>query len=396
MGRIAVEGTPAFAWSYDSGTYRARRLIDEEIGEAATRLATISVPPRLDVHYISHFHEDHVKGLPTLANVFEVRRIVAPLLEPWERLAQLVTHPSPSYFAVSLAADPATVLSGLAGTVILVEPGGDPLVPPPEAPVETVDDLPGIAPEFGAGVHEKSGADATVKLLSGGRPIWILAPYVPAVLRDERPRFVTELAKLWQVSEDAVEKRLADPQEFTSLVGTRKQRTDIRQAYLAALRAAGLPSDQNWTSLLLYSGPYGSQRRWRSRWWHDLWDDSTLADLREGSPWGSHADWLHTGDACLGQSSIRDEVTAHYGSWLGSLGTLQAPHHGSGGNWSPDLRRWLGAGANVVVPGVPGFKGWPLPALSLQRDVAASGWSLVQVTDEPGSRFSDTWTLSTG
>jgi len=391
LGRIDV-GTRLFAWSYDSGTYGRKQVIDREVAEATTRLSTSAGSANINVHFISHFHEDHVKGLPTLGGSSQIGCIVAPLLDPWERLAQVINHPNPSDFALQLAADPGTVLSGLAGGVALVPPGGGPLAPPPVDPSPDDEQLP-ITPALSSGAGPVSSVDATFTLRAGSTPIWILAPFVPPQLNVGRPDFVAELARRWRVSSSQVEQDLADPAAFLKLVATRNKRTKLRDAYLAALRAAALPRDQNWTSLLLYSGPYGLRRRWRSRWPTPSGNPAP-GDPREGSPWGSNAGWLHTGDACLGDASMLQEVTTYYGSWLETLGTLQAPHHGSGGNWHSTLATRAGAGANIVVAGVPGYRGWPLPATQLQMDVAAAGSSLVQVTDDPGSRFSDTWTIS--
>ena len=347
----------------------------------------------INVHFISHFHEDHVKGLPTLGAASQIDCIVAPLVEPWERLVQVISHPSPSDFTLQLAADPGTVLTGIAGVVALVAPGGDPLAPPPVDPTPDDEQLP-ITPTFPNGAQTVSSRDATFTLRTGPTPIWILAPFVPPRVMTGRPAFVSELARRWGVSSSQVEQDLSDPSNFLALTRTRSKRTKLREAYLAALQSAGLPRDQNWTSLMLYSGPYGVRRRWRSRW-PAPYGGSSLSDPREGSPWGSHAGWLHTGDACLGVTSTMVEASTYYGSWLDALGTLQAPHHGSGGNWHEALARMAGVGANIVVAGVPGYRGWPLPAPQVQRDAAAAGCSLVQVTDDPGSRFSDTWTVST-
>lgn len=302
---------------------------------------------------MSHFHEDHVKGLPGLGRYFRVGCIVAPLLDPWERLAQVLGHPNPSNFTLRLAADPEAALSGLSGTVVLVRPGGEGLAPPPDdiLPASPPDDVvtddqrPPISPVIPGGVHTRSSVDATFTLSAASVPLWILAPFVPTPLTAGRPDFVAELARRWGVSSADVSQRLADPAEFLALVATRKDRAQLRGAYLAALRAAGLPRDQNWTSLMLYSGPFGMRQRWRSRWPTNPWCPACCTDPREGSPWGANAGWLHTGDACLGNASVLQEVSAYYGRWLDSLGTLQAPHHGSGGSWPSTLAARVAAGA---------------------------------------------------
>lgn len=392
VGRIET-GRRTFAWGFDCGTISAIAGFRPEIAESASRFG--SDPRRLDVMFVSHFDEDHVKGLPDLSRAFDIECVVAPLLPAWERLAQVVMHPDPSDFTLRLAADPASVLGEIAPAVVLVQPGGEGMDPPPEEPVQAEGDETVIRPIFQDGAHTSSSTSATFKVTSVGEPIWILAPYVPATLHPGRKHFLRHLRAKWRRrSYESVEMTLAEPSLFLAECDTQDKRRVLREAYEQALVAAGLQTNANWTSLVMYSGPYGPRSRWRARW--SGASQHRTAD-REASPWGRHPGWFHTGDACLGDAGVLSSTSGYYGSWLAQLGTVQAPHHGSGPSWTVELAQAAGTGGTVVVPGVPGGppgRKWDLPAHALQADVAAAGCTLVQVTGDEGSRFSDTWRIS--
>lgn len=104
---------------YDCGSTSKKR-IEHRVSELADR-NDIDV---IDYVFISHLHEDHVNGLPTLLEIFDVRRVVMSfmsegdrdLLLLWRKLPQLQSNATPaldSYdFVDKLIIDPAGTVEG--------------------------------------------------------------------------------------------------------------------------------------------------------------------------------------------------------------------------------------------------------------------------------------------
>ncbi len=79
-----------FWWVFDCGTHMKRHqpLLDAEINNLAAMIGTPSAGqrPRIDLVFISHFDKDHVNGLLTLLERFQVGRLVLPFIHLYERL----------------------------------------------------------------------------------------------------------------------------------------------------------------------------------------------------------------------------------------------------------------------------------------------------------------------
>ncbi|VVN40051.1 hypothetical protein PS634_05356 [Pseudomonas fluorescens] len=79
-----------FWWVFDCGTHMRRHLplLDAELNNLATMIGTPSggQRPRIDLVFISHFDKDHVNGLLTLLERFQVGRLVLPFIPLYERL----------------------------------------------------------------------------------------------------------------------------------------------------------------------------------------------------------------------------------------------------------------------------------------------------------------------
>ena len=72
---------------YDCGTITGTQQEQEKRIACAAQQTFGSTPPgeqKIVIHavFISHFHKDHIDGLPWLLKNFEIRRIYFPLINP--------------------------------------------------------------------------------------------------------------------------------------------------------------------------------------------------------------------------------------------------------------------------------------------------------------------------
>jgi hypothetical protein len=140
-------------------------------------------------------------------------------------------------------------------------------------------------------------------------------------------------------------------------------------------------SNLNVTSMCVYSGP------------GDLHD--TRGYRRLIPRYGEHClaccnvtgGWLGTGDAALKEKLRLDPFLKHYGSLLDRVATLTMPHHGSDGNFHPDLLD--GVNPTYCVTAAAKFKDWRHPGTSVVQSVASRGIPLLVATADDRSAIDE-------
>jgi hypothetical protein len=409
----AEHGASQVTWMYDCGTASSGKSLSAEFRLFQKRSAHHKPNAKLDLLFLSHFHEDHVGGIGRLIRgKLKISHIFAPLISPLERLLALAASddpidPSDLDFYLNLIADPIQTLLQVSGAVTLVIPGADGITPndiPAESP-EPDSDEAGFSRGTPAAASNSTVAncwDATSTISTdSGRPVWVFEPYVLKEFDTHMvlQTFKNELALVLNTDVSTLDQKLSDSAGILRLIKNRSCRAKFRQAYENVLAATSLKPDLNLTSLCLYSGPhYPAYRTWRSRWpIHNVAqeDMNDWIDRHEIGAWTLQSGWLHTGDASLQHQGRREEFLAFYQRRLPNVGAFLLPHHGADTSFDAELLQAMDSNPLCIAASKPGHggKGWIHPGHTVVGAVSANGNHLLVVSDTPSSRYSDTLTI---
>ncbi|MGR3377025.1 hypothetical protein, partial [Salipiger abyssi] len=85
-GELRQGGRQPFTWIYDCGSVTAAAQVKSELNDLCSeRNAAPRSKPSLDFVALSHFDSDHISGLVHLLGLFEVKMILLPFLQLWQR-----------------------------------------------------------------------------------------------------------------------------------------------------------------------------------------------------------------------------------------------------------------------------------------------------------------------
>lgn len=297
--------------------------------------------------FISHFHRDHINGLPRLTASCELKTVFMPYLKPWELdllVLELVMDDGADAPGVELALAPDDVFPESDIVRITSERG---------AGIENV-----ITERTQESVYFNDGGilQNAPDILSDVYPIfigsrtspiqrsveWALITFVP-----DRKKYSKKIHEALLNSEelnyDAIDNRqssheLAKWLYSTSQSGRKKNATLVADIYNKVIGLT--PREHNRVSMCLYSGPLIPSDR--GNW-----------DILHGGPFPflsrdvfertkDFPAWLGTGDQEFKNvngnlSNIGKEFQRHYGDLLENVGVIQVPHHGSKNNYHRDL-----------------------------------------------------------
>ncbi|PPF87613.1 hypothetical protein C5C03_09695 [Clavibacter michiganensis] len=394
-GRVTIAGA-SFLYVYDCGSFDLSAM-SREIDAFLNRYHA-----PIDVLFVSHFHYDHVSGLPYLLRAGVVRSLVLPLIPESDKVIALchalASGVTPEAWYLRFLANPRLGIQELDPECEIYElqpqlPSDDPDDDDDASDVEDahVDsdnlvygDLLDAPPEGRSReeVHEAPRFDrgespSVVASSQAGAevPVWIFKPLLTSFAAKRTETFLSCLAKTLGVTPKKLSRMLASSSELEELVATRAD--DMIDAYLAVF------PDLNLTSMLLYSGPsthFSSQGvNYRSR---------STVERGEVNAWSMRPAWLGTGDQKIG-SRRSTEVAKFYGQLLGRVGTLALPHHGSSGSFHPRLMRYLDMSRIVSVVSVGATNGYGHPHSEVMRHVSSAGSHIVIVTDDEASRWTE-------
>lgn len=379
-GRVR-SGDVLIDYAYDCGSIGGSANCRDEIAICAGR--TKGKP--IDVMFLSHFHMDHVNCVPQLVEAVPVRRFVIPLVPPAERLlvlSQALEGPNPPVggdWYLDLIADPVGALSSLGEgiDVVEVEPG----VELPNSEISEADlDLDANETTWvppGVGGLAALARDTPA---GGMRNVWVWVPYVLMDASNRQRDFLIALAAELKEDSDSLDRQLNDSDYLRKIVTGHK--AELIRAYRSVTK------DLNLTSLCLYSGPTalygrrGGPRSWRTR--HGGFDRQEVA------AWNMRPGWLGTGDAPLDSPARVQEVTTRFGQFLGNVGVLALPHHGSWRSLDPRLLDAFSDSSPTCVVSVGSPSRYHHPHTETVKAVSDRGLHLVCVTADPRSR----WTSS--
>jgi len=414
-GELSEDGTERLRYVYDCGALPAYAVArDLAIDYYLSR-----VPPgaRLDLLFLSHAHDDHINGVPRLlASGLKVNTIVLPLMNVIDRLIAFgrAVDENPAAatdFYREFTLDPTAALGRFDPDLILyVEPGsrdggapgsGDESIDGPFDPGARGEDAkrepatwklvgkgrviyddPRVAASTAANVAAGNRTavmpDTKAVMVPGAKAEWLLAPFVDPGVTIHAAVFRGALAKALGMTRQALRAWLLIPANVETLVTAHA--SELAAAYKA------VKTDLNITSLSLYSGPAVTRtplpRMARAQF-------GQVHHRAAGSD--SRIAWLATGDAALKQQARRATFLGHYGRLLDQVMTLTLPHHGSEGNFHPDLLDRIAPELCLVAADFR--KKWRHPGSTVVQSVSSRGLFLQIVTSDPRSKTTELVTI---
>lgn len=321
----AEGGVRTYRYVYDCGSV-ARTLVEERIDQYFANEELERREPELDMLVLSHFHIDHINGLPHLLSRFKVSKLVLPFLSEDFTLAALADLAASGLDAWNeysgLVLDPQRWM-GARGQgdvqITRVQPANPDDLDRPEDP-NGQDPRPNnvsggdIALPRGAISDKVNGTIGAT-----GHEFWDFRFYA----HENWERYLSLLSALEVAFAPPTEADLlawlSDP---TWIAANHATVTDV-------FRSLGSPN-QNGITLCMYSGPRLGRRvqgilRWPSH------EQAMLSHVNDfGYRWRFRTvGWLGTGDAELHDAPLFDAFAAHYRGYTDAVHTITIPHHGS-------------------------------------------------------------------
>lgn len=273
----------------------------------------------IDILFISHFDKDHVSMISKLLNQHAIiKRVVLPLL-PVEETAVLQAHYRQTRNSIGkhLLVDPVGFFNNEAA-VLRVEPTGNgPIELSPNHDEGHDSDVTILKPN-GERVDANPGDKKDIPSgarISVPRYSWCYIPHNHEY-RKRHEALANELNKRTNIDQT----RLGE----ASYIGEKSKELNEVYRSLEAAQCGNI----NENSMLVYSGPsrcpFGITHGWRGLIW----------DSRKFNCWfGDRSGCIYSGDSDFNKVKIHD---VYKGFWK-NVGTVQIPHHGSGGSFSVEF-----------------------------------------------------------
>ncbi len=405
-GELCI-GQTRLRYIYDCGSTKQDH-IDTAVNAYANSLPDDKGDSAVDILFISHFDEDHIKGLKTLFGKVEVKSAVIPYIDEFERLYLYAAASS-----VGKASDEFRLCmsspyqwlrdNGVKSIVVVggddedddddgdgdnyeafhapIEPGADrPKIlnyrEEDSIPIEPGNDIP-----FSGFSSSKSEPlccmshriPFTVAIGSAVAADWCFLTYVhpweekrkafKKLIEQRLPKFAHKL------NNDAIAEMLSDPKYVTILT---KCYDDIW---------GKAKQKKNATTMSLYSGPRtpslfsNTIARGKSGNFFHLTFPVDGANIETQQ----RAGWLLTGDAPIKEKLRLTPFLNHYFCIKDFVGVLMLPHHGSNANFNQGILGYFNAPIYSMAAGMSEYH----PHATVQRDASAVGY--VAVTSDSDS-----------
>jgi hypothetical protein len=335
-----------FQWVYDCGSENG----DIVNGEIDLYRRYLPDPKRLDLLVLSHFDNDHVKGVGRLLDGLPLDHLILPYLNPTQRMLLVAgagpDNPDYIRFLVS-PVDYLLTLPGVEiGTITFIQPGQGPLPtegggtqgtsPPGDQPTKVL--LEGKDPtkdEFrndpGMVVRHVGAGRTQVRVTREARPMEVLGLWEFAFYNLPQPELQAQLQADVQPVFEAFYWQPEDKRNYDDFIH------QLRGTYRGLF--GGDEDGRNDISLVTYTGPMMQQ--FESAHYGCI-NHCHYPATREGrGPHGGREQdcpdgkisALYTGDL-----NIKKSVTAAVKTFLGDdrwrrIRFLQVPHHGSKKSW---------------------------------------------------------------
>ncbi|UCV29053.1 MBL fold metallo-hydrolase [Ferribacterium limneticum] len=321
----------------------------------------------IEMLVVSHFHADHVNGIPRLIAGSTVKKLVIPhlpkdfLLVALAKLASQGVQIWEQYSGLLLA--PQTWVNALEGgrevevvRIAATDDENEQDAPPPDGN--------GIALGRGTASHTRP-----YDVFFQGKPLWRFKFYVrhSASLATA---ITNKISGQFNLSPDELQASLRDA------AWIKKNWATLERCF----KSLG-SGRQNATSLCLYSGP--SAPHWAALYALSYAPCRCINRYRECCKLG----WLGTGDARLKSHKKFQAFKAHYGHLLHSVATLSIPHHGSELDYNPGLAM-IGCRHVITSDQYPDPHG-KHPHPDVVADLKLTSCAVDFVTRDPASRLNE-------
>lgn len=381
-GEVSCLGARAL-YVYDCGSLSSSAL-DRELTEFVDRYSNRVV----DIVFVSHYHYDHVSGLPKLLTDAKVRAVVIPVLAPAERLvAAAATTPADDVtgWTMFFAADPEAALRELDPNVEIIR-----VSPEGEEEADDEDDDPEFDHvDVGVRGGEKLTPPTQVSLRIGRTSVlegvdasqaavalWEWRAYTTKFAYGREEKLREKLAKQSGLDASKVDAALADPVAFRDFVET--FHAQLTKAFAQSF------ADVNLSSLLVYSGPAAERPVtglvYRTR--------AGEVEGREIGAWDIRPGWLGTGDQKMGVRRCK-EVAKVFESELHRIGVLALPHHGAASSYHPALLKMFPGQKPTCVAAAGEDSPYGHPERAVLANAASQGSPTIIVTEDVRSRVTE-------
>jgi hypothetical protein len=342
-----------FQWVYDCGSESGASLR----GEIDLYRRQLPEPKRLDLLVLSHFDNDHIKGVGRLLNGLPVDQLVLPYLTPAQRMVLVAFSGPDNLDYVRFLVSPAEYLANLPGAeigaIIFIQPNEGTLPqeaegvtepPPPEDDRPSSIQFDAEKPskrEFGndPGMFAQTASVKTgVQTSKGSRPMNLFGLWEFAFYNLPQPELAATLQPLVQPVFDAFYWQPSAQRNYDEFI------RQIKSIYRRVFGADA--SGRNDISLVTYTGPI--MRRLRSA--HYLCRDRCQYPASRDARGPQAGNWEDATDGRIstlytGDLTFRNGTTSAVRRFLGEdrwrrIRFLQVPHHGSQHSWE------LGQAAN--------------------------------------------------
>ena len=360
---------------YDCGTKKDQNWLKSRI--------TASGIVNPDLMFLSHFHDDHYKGIKFL----NPKVIILPIMKEWDRVIFWIgSRLNHSGFNPNFTADLQKRFPN--SRIIQIQPADEETEYPTDAPFTNIDEIPNPEDTDSFDTHGNIFPSGT-RFNSSAIPDWIYIPVNPCLDMQTVQQF-EDLVKAYRLDEDKL--KALDTQYF-------KEKIDqLKNIY----NAIGSPNEY---SMAVYSGPSNSGMNL-------VHFDTNLGRICSCPPFPHVRRFcpffefvpdpgcLYFGDMNLNNSLDPLKIIYRY---LGNdlqemIGTIQVPHHGSKDNYNSKLLKTFDLRSNswtsrhhrvVYVISVGESNSYGHPNGFVMNELITSGHFLKLVTEDHTSDFAE-------
>ncbi|MDR0231383.1 MAG: MBL fold metallo-hydrolase [Dysgonamonadaceae bacterium] len=286
-----------FTIVYDCGS---KTLSESEMERKIS--STFRKNEKIDILFISHFHEDHVNGLDFLKNHCKIKRVVLPLLDEQAKALIKVSNFINGYFNTELIDNPQTFF-GEDVSIILIEANIS-----GNSNVNGIDDEKREAITDIIGGREGTFVSGTV-FIPFVDADWLFIPF--NYERDERRN----------AFEDALRSKGLTISNINTVNDMYRHKEKIIEAYEAVSKG-----DQNEISMILFSGKRVDDYIHSFNYCRHFYTKQHLHFHQSGC--------LYMGDINVRKKVIMTDMKNRLTKYWPHIGTLQIPHHGSINNFN--------------------------------------------------------------